>query len=141
MVVMVVGGPNHGWISTMIRGEFFTSSKGMLLKIAEGRQIMTCRSAKADLHAATACATRHAPTRSLGLVVDPHAHPEPSMASGSLQLRRSLASGRGGDDEHRFRPPPLFDTSMPIWKRAAGSGALHPGREPPIGWARINHLR
>jgi len=146
MVVMVVGGPNQrvDFHDDPVEEFFYQLEGDMLLKIAEGGQIYDVPIREGEIFMLPPH-VRHSPQRpipgSLGLVVE---SPRPPGALDGFEW----FCFNCGDLLHRVEVamtnivsdlPPLFDAFYAdLEARSCGKcGALHPGREPPVGWARI----
>ncbi|MBM3521846.1 MAG: 3-hydroxyanthranilate 3,4-dioxygenase [Alphaproteobacteria bacterium] len=146
MVVMVVGGPNQrvDFHDDPVE-EFFHQLKGdMLLKIAEGGRIHDVPIREGEVFLLPPH-VRHSPQRpvpgSVGLVVESPRQPEQldgfewfCFSCGALVHRVEVRVANIVTDL-----PPLFaafyaDTRL---RTCPSCGALHPGKEPPEGWARL----
>ena len=145
-ILMVVGGPNRRSDFHVDPGEeFFYQLKGdMILKIAENGQIYDVPIREGEVFLLPPH-LRHSPQRpvpgSVGLVVE---SPRPPAAldgfewfcfdCGSRLHRVEVAVSNIVTDL-----PPLFDAfyADEEARRCGDCSALHPGREPPPGWAEI----
>ncbi len=146
MVVMVVGGPNQrvDFHDDPVEEFFYQLEGDMVLKIAEDGQIYDVPIREGEVFLLPPH-VRHSPQRpvpgSVGLVVE-----SPRMQGmkdgfewfcfecGARVHRVEVPVGNIVDDL-----PPLFDAFYADEKaRTCGQcGAVHPGREPPEGWAVV----
>lgn len=146
MVVMVVGGPNQrvDFHDDPVEEFFYQLEGDMLLKVAEGGRIFDIPIREGEIFLLPPH-VRHSPQRpvpgSIGLVVE-----SPRMQGmkdgfewfcfdcGSLVNRVEVSVGNIVDDL-----PPLFDAfyANDDARTCGKCGSVHPGREPPKGWADI----
>ena len=146
MVVMVVGGPNQrvDFHDDPVEEFFYQLEGDMLLKIAEGGRIYDVPIREGEVFLLPPHA-RHSPQRpqagSVGLVVE-----SPRIAG--MKDGFEWYCFNCGAKVHRVEVPvgnietdlpPLFDAFYADEEaRICGScGALHPGRQPPDGWAAL----
>lgn len=146
MVVMVVGGPNQrvDFHDDPVEEFFYQIEGDMVLKIAEGGRIWDVPIRAGEVFMLPP-RVRHSPQRpvpgSIGLVV------ESPRAEGMRDGFEWYCFGCGGL-VHRVEVPvgnvvtdlpPLFDAfySDESARTCRGCGTLHPGREPPEGWAAV----
>lgn len=146
MVVMVVGGPNQrvDFHDDPAEEFFYQISGDMVLKVAEAGEIydVTIREGEVFLLPAH---VRHSPQRpvdgSVGLVVEGARHS--GMKDGFEWF-----CFRCGQLLHRVEVevkdivkdlPPLFDAfySTEAERICPDCGDMHPGKEPPAGWAIV----
>ncbi len=146
MVVMIVGGPNSrvDFHDDPVE-EFFYQLKGdMLLKIAEGGKIYNVPVREGEVFLLRPHA-RHSPQRpvpgSVGLVV------EGTRRKGDIDGFEWYCFGCGGL-VHRVEVelndivkdlPPLYTAfyADETARTCKACGQLHPGKEPPAGWAEV----
>jgi len=146
MTVMVVGGPNQrvDFHDDPVEEFFYQLEGDMLLKIAEGGRIFDVPIRQGEVFLLPPH-VRHSPQRplagSIGLVVE---SPRPPDALDGFEWFCFDCGNR----VHRVEVPvnnivtdlpPLFDAFYrdKEARRCGKCGAVHPGREPPPGWATI----
>ena len=146
LMVTVVGGPNQrtDYHDDPVE-EFFHQLKGdMLLKIAEGGRIYDVPIREGEVFLLPPHA-RHSPQRpipgSVGLVVESPRLPEHRdgfewfcFACGTRVHRIEVAVRNIVTDL-----PPLYEAFYADERQRTcpSCGALHPGKQPPEGWARL----
>ena len=146
MVVMIVGGPNMrvDFHDDPVE-EFFYQLRGdMVLKIAEGGTIYDVPIREGEVFLLPPH-VRHSPQRpvpgSVGLVVEGTRGPAHwdgfewyCFDCGALVHRVEVQIADIVKDL-----PPLFEAFYQdeAKRRCRGCGAVHPGREPPVGWAAL----
>jgi len=146
MVVMVVGGPNQrvDFHDDPVEEFFYQLEGDMVLKVAESRKIYDVPIRAGEVFMLPPH-VRHSPQRpvpgSVGLVVEaPRVDGMQDgfewycFECGALVHRVEVSVGNIVTDL-----PPLFDAfySDEAARTCRGCGALHPGREPPAGWAVV----
>jgi 3-hydroxyanthranilate 3,4-dioxygenase len=147
MTVMVVGGPNErvDFHDDPVE-EFFYQLRGdMLLKIAEENRIYDVPIREGEVFLLPAH-VRHSPQRpqagSVGLVVEPKRHAGNDIDGfewycfecGALVHRAEVRI------EHLVRDlPPIYEAfyADEAARKCPNCGAIHPGKKPPPGWARL----
>lgn len=146
MVVMVVGGPNQrvDFHDDPVEEFFYQLEGDMLLKVAEGGTIYDVPIREGEVFLLPPH-VRHSPQRpvpgSVGLVVE---SPRPPQSLDGFEWFCFECGSR----VHRVEVPvtnivtdlpPLFDAfyADEDARRCADCGAVHPGREPPPGWAAL----
>jgi len=147
LVIMIVGGPNQrvDFHDDPVQ-EFFYQLKGdMLLKVAEDGTIYDIPIREGEVFLLPPHA-RHSPQRpqadSIGLVVEGNRHEDQVDAfewfcfeCGDLVHRATLKLANIETDL-----PPIFAAfyENESQRKCPGCGAIHPGKEPPPGWATIS---
>ena len=132
MVVMVVGGPNQrvDFHDDPAEEFFYQFAGDMLLKVSENGQIYDIPIREGEVFFLPAH-VRHSPQRpvvdSIGLVVE-------GFDCGQLVHRGEIELKDIVEDL-----PPLFDAFYEdeTHKRCPYCGTIHPGKEPPAGWAVV----
>lgn len=145
MVVMVVGGPNQrvDFHDDPVQEFFYQLEGDMVLKVAEGGQIYDIPIREGEVFLLPPH-VRHSPQRpvpgSVGLVVEAPRHSRMKdgfewfcFACGACVHRVDVEVTNIVTDL-----PPLFDAFYnDEAARTCACGAVHPGREPPDGWAVV----
>lgn len=145
MIVMVVGGPNQrvDFHDDPVQEFFYQVEGDMVLKIVEDGRIVDVPIREGEVFLLPPH-VRHSPQRpvpgSIGLVVE--APRQPGMKDGFEWFCFEC-----GALIHRVEVPvnnivtdlpPLFDAFYENQSaRRCDCGAIHPGREPPAGWANV----
>ncbi len=146
MVVMIVGGPNMrvDFHDDPVEEFFYQIQGDMILKVAEAGRIYDIRIREGDVFLLPPH-VRHSPQRplpgSVGLVVEGTRGPQHRdgfewycFACGELVHRVELQITDIVKDL-----PPLFSAfyDNEEERRCGACGAIHPGRQPPEGWAAL----
>jgi 3-hydroxyanthranilate 3,4-dioxygenase len=146
MVVMVVGGPNQrvDFHDDPAEEFFYQFAGDMLLKVSENGQIYDIPIREGEVFFLPAH-VRHSPQRpvvdSIGLVVEGARHSGMKdgfewfgFDCGQLVHRVEIELKNIVEDL-----PPLFDAFYEdeTHKRCPYCGTIHPGKEPPAGWAVV----
>jgi 3-hydroxyanthranilate 3,4-dioxygenase len=146
MVVQVVGGPNRrvDFHDDPVE-EFFYQLKGdMILKLAEGGKVEDVRIREGDVFLLPSH-VRHSPQRpmsgSVGLVVESARRPDDTDGFEWFCFHCGARVHRIDVRVKDFVKdlPPLYEAFYANEKArtCAQCGTLHPGKEPPPGWAEL----
>ena len=146
MVIMVIGGPNQrtDYHDDPVE-EFFYQVKGdMVLKVHEHGQFYDVPIREGEVFYLPPH-VRHSPQRpvegSVGLVVEGNRRPGEEDAFEWFCFECGERVHRVQLEIHDIVKdlPPLFEAfyASPGARRCEGCGALHPGKEPPAGWAAV----
>lgn len=147
MIVMVVGGPNERTdFHDDPAEEFFYQLRGdMVLKIADQGEFYDVPVREGEVFLMPSH-VRHSPQRpqpgSLGLVVEPKRYPDDPLDG--FEWFCFECGTRVHRAEVKIRHivadlPPIYEAfyADPAARTCPHCGAMHPGKDPPPGWAKL----